>query len=339
MRVFWVLRAKTLLFGLMAAFMLLLILYSWNTAAQTVFPWGRNNVYFMGHSIDPKEPGLEELVRELTAGLDQPPLSAAYDEVNEAVIPEINGFEIVLDETVERIKSARKGSTVTPVWRETAPEQRIGDFAELPIYAGNPIRNQVALVVNVSWGNEYLLEMLDIFAEEAVNASFFLVGRWAEENPDLVTMLVEAGHELGNHGYSDPHMKDLSTEAIQEEIRRTNEIITEMTGGIPQWFSPPYGEKESKIFATAADMDMHTVLWSLDTIDWTLPGEDQIVSRILDNMHHGAIVLMHPTEQTPGALRRIIAGIKQKDLELVTVGQILDPTYWPAKYSILWTGH
>lgn len=336
MRIFWVIKARTAMFCLIACFALLLILYSWNYAASAVIFRGKEPVIFLGQALNPRAPDLEDQVARLTESLKQAAIDAEYDSVNKSVIPDVNGFAIDVAATAAKIRGARKGANIPPVWQETTAAKTLSDFAELPVYQGNPIKNQASLVINVSWGDEFLQEMLAILEEEKVNASFFLVGRWAEKNGDLVKAIIAHGHELGNHGYSDPHMKDMSAAAIKEEIIKTNEIITGMTGSKLKWFSPPYGEKVDKIYGAAAELGMQTVLWSLDTIDWTLPGEDEIVQRIASNLHNGAIILMHPTEQTPGALRRIIAAARERDLHLVTVGELLNPSYWPQKYSSLW---
>ena len=337
MRIFWVFRAKTVIYCLAAGFVLLLVAYSLSFAAGEVFSRKAKYVIFLGQELDPAATDIREQVARLTQSLTQDPSPAQHDTVNKSVIPEINGFEIDVEASVVAVKKAGKGAVVSPIWREIEPERKIGDFPLLPIYQGNPQKNMVALVVNVSWGNEYLEEMLDILAAEQVPASFFLVGRWAEQNPELVQRIWELEMDFGNHGYSDPHMQDLSPEAIQEEIIKTNQIVEGLTGIKLRWFSPPYGEKVEKIYTAAAESGLRTVLWTLDTIDWTLPGEEEIVKRIVEHLHNGAIILMHPTEQTPGALKAIIAGIRAKNLDFATVTELLNPSYWPQKYSLLWS--
>ena len=339
MHIFWVIRARNVAFFLIASFALLLVAYSLNYAAKEVLGGKPKNAIFMGHELDPKAANLREQVTRLTQSLNQQPVAAQYDAINKAVIPEVNGFTFDVDACVEAIRAVKKGGVVQPVWQETEPDMKLADFALYPVYQGNPLKNQVALVINVSWGNEYLEEMLTFLETNAVSASFFLVGRWAEQNADMVKKIRRLGHDFGNHGYSDPHMQELSAEAIKEEIAKTNRAVEELTGIKLKWFSPPYGEKVEKIYTAAADLGMHTVLWSLDTIDWTLPGEEVIIRRIVDNLHNGAIVLMHPTEQTPGALEAIIDGARQKNMEFVTVSELLNPSYWPQKYSSLWTGN
>lgn len=336
MKIFWVFKAKTAAIGFVVCFALLLVVYSAIYASGEVVARKPKYVFFLGHELDPRASDLHLQVARLTESLGQKAAPAKYDPVNKAVIPEVNGFEIDIEACVANLQKAKNKKNVPPVWRETEPEMKLKDFALFPVYQGNPLKNQAALVINVSWGNEYLEEMLSILAEEKISASFFLVGRWAEENPALVKRIQEQGMDFGNHGYSDPHMAELAPEAIKAEISKTNQVVEELTGVKLRWFSPPYGEKVEKIYSAAADLGLHTILWSLDTVDWTLPGVDAIVERIVENLHNGAIILMHPTEQTPAALRAIIAGAREKDLELVTVTTLLQPSYWPVKYSSLW---
>jgi len=64
----------------------------------------------------------------------------------------------------------------------------------------------VSFLINVAWGNEYLPDILATLKKQNVKASFFLEGRWVQKNPELAKMIVEAGHEVGNHSYTHPDM-------------------------------------------------------------------------------------------------------------------------------------
>ncbi|HBG22300.1 MAG TPA: polysaccharide deacetylase, partial [Peptococcaceae bacterium] len=68
-----------------------------------------------------------------------------------------------------------------------------------PIYQGDSAFKQVAITVNVDWGEEYLPDMLDTLEKSHVEATFFISGRWAEEHPKLVRQVSSVGHEIGNH--------------------------------------------------------------------------------------------------------------------------------------------
>jgi probable sporulation protein (polysaccharide deacetylase family) len=201
----------------------------------------------------------------------------------------------------------------------------VWDYGAYPIYQGNPAKKQIALVINVAWGNENLPQMLDTLSREQVKASFFLVGRWVAQNEQLVRQIAAGGHEFGNHAYSDPHLPKLSKEGIAQEITRTSQAIEQITGTPVRFFSPPYNDFNQTVLDTAAELGYLTVICSLDTADWLRPGVDRIVRRIVPKAHNGAIVLMHPTEQTPAALEQIINGLQAKGYQLVTVSELLAP--------------
>ena len=69
----------------------------------------------------------------------------------------------------------------------------------------------VSFIINVAWGNEYLSDMLATLKKHHVSATFFLEGRWVQKNPELAKMIADAGHEVGNHSFTHPDMKNLST--------------------------------------------------------------------------------------------------------------------------------
>jgi hypothetical protein len=75
---------------------------------------------------------------------------------------------------------------------------------------------------------------------------------------------------------------------------------------------------------------MRTVLWSIDTVDWMSPGVPKMKSKVLDNLHEGAIVLMHPTEDTVTFLKETIPEIKNRGFNIVNMEQLLNPQYLPA---------
>lgn len=263
-----------------------------------------------------------EKLGQTAALLQREPIEPAIDQVTKGVIPGLAGWDLDQPATVAKAMAASAGSIVQPEISISYP-QSLWEYSTYPIYQGNPARKQIALVINVAWGNAELVEMLDILAESDVRASFFLVGRWAANNPELVQRIADSGHEFGNHAYSDPHLPRLSREEISAEITRTSEVIRQVTGQETRFFSPPYNDFNQAVLDTASELGYLTVLCSLDTADWMRPGVDRIVQRIVPKAHAGAIVLMHPTEQTPAALRQIVPGLREQGYELVPVSELL----------------
>ncbi len=182
----------------------------------------------------------------------------------------------------------------------------------------------MALTINVDWGNDELVEMLDILDQYAVKATFFLTGRWARAFPDLAREIASRGHEIGNHGLSHAHPTQLSRKQLTEMIAANTQVLEQATGVRPvPLFAPPYGEQNHRVVQVAAELGYFTTLWTLDTIDWQEPPPDTILERVVPRARHGAIVLMHPKPQTVEALPRMIEGLQEKGFRLVPLWQMM----------------
>lgn len=193
-----------------------------------------------------------------------------------------------------------------------------------PVYHGSTVEKKISLTFNVVWGEEYILQILDILGENDVQATFFMGGQWVDDFPDLACKIVQAGHEAGNHGYSHMHQERISKAANIEEIRKAEISINNVTGVKPKLFAPPYGERGDVILRAAEEAGYTTVFWSIDTIDWQRPEPSVITDRVLARAHNGAIVLMHPTAPTVNSLPVIIKELKKQGYQLVKVSALLE---------------
>lgn len=256
----------------------------------------------------------------------KPPINAVVNTAGKKnVVPELNGIEMDLDATWKKIESGSKTERISMVYRQIQPKIKMSDLEPLPIYRGNPVKKQMALMINVAWGTEQIDEMLNILRENQVKATFFLDGTWLSKNQDTAKKIVAEGHEIGNHAYTHPNMSALSAEKQRQQMERTQQEIQNRLGVASKWFAPPSGDFNTTTVQLANQQNMRTVLWTLDTVDWKRPPKEQIVKRILPNAKNGALVLMHPTEPTVGALRILVPSLKQKGFQLVTVSQLLSP--------------
>ena len=165
--------------------------------------------------------------------------------------------------------------------------------------------------------------MLATLKKHHVTTTFFLEGRWVQKYPELAKMITDAGHEVGNHSFTHPDMKNLSSVQIQQEIIKTNEVIEATTGSIPKWFAPPSGSFKDEVVKIASNEEMGTIMWSVDTIDWQKPTPDVLIQRVMSKVHNGAIILMHPTASTAQSLEQLILQIKNKKLQINTVSNLL----------------
>lgn len=192
-----------------------------------------------------------------------------------------------------------------------------------PIYEGNNAKKWAALTVNVDWGEEHLDEMLKLFDKNGIKVTFFVTGRWAKTNPLYVKKMADGGHEIGNHGFSHPHVNNLTLRENIEEINKTSEVILRITGKHTRFYAPPYGEFNDTVLKAAQQTGHKTVLWTVDTVDWQKPDPSIIISRVLENVHNGAIILMHPTPQAIQALPAIFQGLSEQGYQVVPLEKLI----------------
>jgi peptidoglycan-N-acetylglucosamine deacetylase len=324
-RLFGVLRRRQLLATLLVLFILPAALQScgrlWRPQSVAA------NVVFMGREMGGLS--LEEarsVLSRLAGELHLSPVNAFIDGETGGVIPDLSGRAMDEGETLARLLAASRGTEVQPVIYDLPAKIRLQDFPVHPLYRGNPEKPQVTFLINVAWGNEYLEEMLDVLRETGAEATFFLVGRWVRGNRDAANAIAAAGFELANHGDSDAiSMQNASFPQALEDIRRANDTIEEVWGQRPVYFSPHRGELTDTVLKAAAEESCRTVMWTVDTVDWKLPGVDVMLEKILGRAEGGSLILMHPTEQTAEFLRRVIPALREKGLEPVTLSTLLDP--------------
>jgi len=292
--------------------------------------WSHLSTVVDGDALDAGTPAsllsLRQQLETVARIYDAPPINARVDGVYR-LIPGLAGVRLNMAKTL-----ANPGASPL-VFDQMAPETGLSDFVAEPIYQGNPQKRQMALMINVAWGTEYVPQMLSILRQYHVSATFFLDGSWTAKHPEVARQIAVAGMELGNHAYTHPAMSRLSRDAMIAQITRTNQAIEKATGMSPALFAPPSGDFNQMVVRVAAGLKMRTILWTLDTIDWRKPPAATIVRRILPRAKPGALVLMHPTAGTVAALPEIIQGLQKQGYQLVTVSALISP-YRPVPRTI-----
>jgi peptidoglycan-N-acetylglucosamine deacetylase len=291
-----------------------------------------NNPLTNDYVLSIKEVGIpvskieDELKNEIemhSKNYEIPVSDAKIDKVWKA-IPGYNGLKVDREASYKNMLKHRKFDENKLVYEQTVPKIHLEDLPAAPIYRGHPEKPMVGLVINVAWGNEFLSNMLETLKRHNVHVTFFLEGKWVQKNPDLARMIVAAGHEIGNHSFSHPDMKILSATKIRDELIHTNKVIKATTEISPKWFAPPSGSYRDETVKIAAEMGMGTILWTVDTIDWQKPSVETLLNRVLGKVHNGAFILMHPTESTAKSLDTLIEKLKEKNLQIGTVTEVLD---------------
>ena len=197
----------------------------------------------------------------------------------------------------------------------------------LPIYNVKTEENKVALTMNCAWNADdidQILEILEVLKDNNVKITFFIVGDWIEKYPEAIKKIYEAGHEIGTHSDTQPHVNSLSYEENVKELENSNKKIENITGTRTNLYRTPYGEYNQTVIEAAQDNGYYTIQWSLDTLDYTGLTGDEMWNRIKDKISSGDIILMHNgTEHTADSLDKIIKNIKEKNLEVVKISELI----------------
>lgn len=170
----------------------------------------------------------------------------------------------------------------------------------------------------------YTEQLLDALKKRNVKVTFFVIGENAERYPELLKRMSADGHVIGNHTYSHLGLKEITEKNQKKEIDSVNQMIEEATGKPTIYIRPPYGARSERLDCIK---HMITVLWNIDTLDWSVKDEDRITEHILTNAKDGGIVIMHDIYQTSvNAAIRAVDELLKQGYTFVTVDQI-SPKY------------
>lgn len=188
---------------------------------------------------------------------------------------------------------------------------------------GDPTQKVVALTFDDGPHGAATLRLLDILRMENVKATFFVVGKMAKKRPELVREIVREGHEIANHTFSHATLTRITPEEVRADYEACNNVLEEITGTRPTYCRPPGGDSDPAVVRAAASLGMTSVFWTTDPGDYYSPGTDKIMSRTLNELKPGGIILLHDgIEQTLDQLPAILETIKARGYKIVTVGEL-----------------
>lgn len=168
-------------------------------------------------------------------------------------------------------------------------------------------------------------QILPLLDKYNAKATFFLIGNEIEKHPEETKILVEAGHQIGNHTYSHKRMVLKSPSFIKEELEKTDELIRKSGYKSDIDFRPPYGKKFVGLPYYLNKHNRATIMWSLEP-DTYYTSVDEKVNYVVENIKPGSIILLHPMyDQTGGeiqAIEDILRELTNLGYEFVTVDEL-----------------
>lgn len=151
-------------------------------------------------------------------------------------------------------------------------------------------RPLVALTFDDGPDPRYTSDLLRILGKYGAQATFFMVGARAQQHPDLVKEVFDAGHAIGNHSYDHPSFPEIGVWECIQQIRRCSKILGHHESRICR---PPFGHQSTGSYWCARLLGYEIVTWSSIPGDWVAMTSQEIAQRIVDQLNPGGIVLLH----------------------------------------------
>ena len=195
---------------------------------------------------------------------------------------------------------------------------------KLPIYGVDRADNKIAVTFDCAWGNSNTDLLLGLLKDADVKATFYVTGEFCDKYPEDVKKMYDAGHEIGNHSNTHPHVEGININTLIEDTRECSRKIKMITGEEPKTYRAPYGEYDNNVISTIEGMGLKIIQWSVDSIDWQEPDPDTITKRIMEGTVSGSIILFHnDLENTAQALSEILMGLRQKGFSFAKVSDLI----------------
>jgi len=149
-------------------------------------------------------------------------------------------------------------------------------------------------------------KLLDLLDRYKARATFFVIGRYVRECPELVQETVARGHEIGNHTELHPNLMWLNPTRVRVELRLCHDAIRGAIGRAPKWFRPPFGMRNPWVIPAARELGYRTVMWTLIPGDWQEKSAEWLIERMNPIAEHARKKLPPSTGYGGGMLGDVL---------------------------------
>lgn len=192
---------------------------------------------------------------------------------------------------------------------------------------------QIALTFDDGPNDPHTLKLLDVLSKHNVHATFFLIGRYVRQRPDIVSEVAKQGHVIGNHTFTHPLLTVQPASRIREEIVQCGNAINEAVGVHSNLFRPPWGGRRPGVFRIVRQLGLDPVMWNITGYDWKAPSAEFIEQKVIPKVRGGDVILLHDgghasfgvdRSKTVEAVDRLLTRYRSQ-YEFVTVPEMMQP--------------
>lgn len=197
-------------------------------------------------------------------------------------------------------------------------------------FTGLPGSRQIALTYDDGPNDPHTLRLLEVLAEHGVQATFFLIGRYVRQRPEIAREIVQAGHVVGNHTFNHPLLIFKSETEIRREISQCRAVLQDAIGQHSNLFRPPFGGRRPAVLRVARELGLEPIMWNVTGYDWSAPAAEKIERTVAKRIRGGDVILLHDgghkqigadRSNTVTATDHLIARYKSEGYEFLSIPQ------------------
>ena len=197
---------------------------------------------------------------------------------------------------------------------------------------------QIALTYDDGPNDSHTLKLLDVLAKNSVRATFFMIGRYVRQRPDIARAVAQAGHVIGNHTFTHPLLIFESAAQTRTEFLGCRSALQDVIGKHSNLFRPPFGGRRPATLRIARELGLQPVMWNVTGYDWNAPPATVIENKVARQMRGGDVILLHDgghhtmgadRAQTVIATENLIQRYKDQGYEFVTVEEMQADRWLP----------
>jgi peptidoglycan/xylan/chitin deacetylase (PgdA/CDA1 family) len=196
-----------------------------------------------------------------------------------------------------------------------------------------PGSKQLALTYDDGPNDPHTLRLLEVLAKHNVRATFFMIGRYVKQRPDIARDVAKAGHVVGNHTFSHPNLIFASSSQTRNEIQKCEQALTDAVEGHSRLFRPPFGGRRPGTLRIVREAGLEPIMWNVSGRDWKGKPASYIEQTLHKQIRGGDVILLHDgshalfgadRSQSVIATDHLIAQYKSEGCEFVTLPQMME---------------
>ncbi|MGP4073880.1 polysaccharide deacetylase family protein [Piscibacillus sp. B03] len=187
---------------------------------------------------------------------------------------------------------------------------------------------EIAITVNISWGDDVIIDILEVLKEEKVKATFFINGEWALRNEEIAKLIIEENHEVGLLGFYRDHYIGLTNDEITEDIKNGESTLKRLKYEPLTLVRPPENRYNRSVVEHINNLGYRTVFWSHFANIRQSTDHEQKARELSEQLSKGDIILFNAQDNltpTPKVIQQLIKSKKEEGYKFVTVTELLSP--------------